>query len=234
MISAVIPDLTAVAVLLEGEEEAIAVAGTPEPSPAEGEAARPYAAEYVPADPGLWLYRERTVALLKRYLHLSVEVGRLPSLLGREFFRSRVTSYKASTFEDTVIFVHDVERSLEKLDRFEQELVATIILEEYSRQEAARLLNCGMRTIERRLPEALDRLSETFLRGGILNALVDAKTEPGKSCQEGEGCGNLSSCCIDCENNRDYAFEARYTASHKASQAKECASCLGLHSLTFY
>ena len=149
----------------------------------------------------MWLYRERTVALLKRYLHLSVEVGRLPSLLGREFFRSRVTSYKASTFEDTVIFVHDVERSLEKLDRFEQELVATIILEEYSRQEAARLLNCGMRTIERRLPEALDRLSETFLRGGILNALVDAKTEPEKSCQEGEGCGNLSSCCIDCENN---------------------------------
>jgi len=51
----------------------------------------------------LWLYRERTVMMLRRYMRLSVEVGRLPSLLGREFFRSRVTSYSASTFEDTVI-----------------------------------------------------------------------------------------------------------------------------------
>ncbi len=37
------------------------------------------------ADPDLWLYRDRTLALLKRYMRLSVEVGRLPSLLGREF-----------------------------------------------------------------------------------------------------------------------------------------------------
>jgi hypothetical protein len=37
----------------------------------------------------LWPCRDRTVALLKRYAHSSVEVGRLPSLLGREFFRSR-------------------------------------------------------------------------------------------------------------------------------------------------
>jgi hypothetical protein len=33
-------------------------------------------------DPDLWLYRKRTVALLKRYLRISIEVGRLPSLLG--------------------------------------------------------------------------------------------------------------------------------------------------------
>jgi hypothetical protein len=35
-------------------------------------------------DPDLWLYRERTIALLKRYLRISIEVGRLPSLLGRD------------------------------------------------------------------------------------------------------------------------------------------------------
>src|ERR1700688_3050553 len=67
------------------------------------------------SDPDLWLYRERTIALLRRYLRISVEVGRLPSLLGRELFRSKVTSYRMSSFEDAVIFVHDVERALHQL-----------------------------------------------------------------------------------------------------------------------
>ena len=40
-------------------------------------------------NPDLWLYRPRTVAILKRYMRMSVEVGRLPSLLGREIFRSQ-------------------------------------------------------------------------------------------------------------------------------------------------
>jgi len=78
--------------------------------------------------------------MLRRYMRLSVAVGRLPSLLGREFFRTRVTSYSASTFEDTVIFVHDVDRSLEKLDWFEKELIGKIVLQEYSQDQAAILL----------------------------------------------------------------------------------------------
>src|SRR4051812_24549712 len=32
----------------------------------------------------MWPYRDRTVALLRKYARASVEVGRLPSLLGRE------------------------------------------------------------------------------------------------------------------------------------------------------
>src|SRR5947208_834324 len=69
-------------------------------------------------EPDTWLYRERTVALLRRFLRISLEVGRLPSLLGRELFRSKVTSYRMSSFEDGVIFVHDVERALEQIDAF--------------------------------------------------------------------------------------------------------------------
>ena len=57
-------------------------------------------------DPDLWLYRQRTAALLRRFFRMSVEMGKLPSILGQEFFRSKVTSYKASSFEDVVIFVH--------------------------------------------------------------------------------------------------------------------------------
>src|SRR5579863_6961703 len=54
-------------------------------------------------DPTLPLYRDRTAALLRRYMQISIEVGRMPSLLGREFFRTRVTSYRAHSFVDAVI-----------------------------------------------------------------------------------------------------------------------------------
>jgi len=134
------------------------------------------------------MYRVRTVALLRKYARLSVEVGRLPSLLGREFFRTHVTSYHMSTFEDLVIFVHDVERSLEKLDGFEQKLVARIALMEYTQEETARILGCARKTVVRRYPEALDRLSEIFLRGGLLNRdpLLEAELSEKNSCQGGE------------------------------------------------
>jgi hypothetical protein len=61
-----------------------------------------------------------------------VEVGRLPSLLGREFVRTRVTSYRAGTFEDAVIFVHDMARGLAKLDSFDHKLIARIVLQDYT------------------------------------------------------------------------------------------------------
>jgi DNA-directed RNA polymerase specialized sigma24 family protein len=134
-------------------------------------------------DPDLWLYRDRTVGLLKRYLRYSVEVGRLPSLLGREFFRTRVTSYHAGTFEDAVIFVHDVERALERLDEFERKLIARIVLQEYTHTEAAQLLGCWRRTVGRRFPEALDRLSEIFLKAGLLIYLPTANSRVTEDCQ---------------------------------------------------
>ena len=137
-------------------------------------------------DPDLWLYRQRTVALLRRYLRLSIEVGRTPSLLGREFFRTRVTSYGASTFEDSVIFVHDVERSLEELNEFEKKLIGKIVLQQFSKEEAGRILGCGYRTVERLFPETLDRVSEILLRRGILTGLPSTKHEVPKSCQGGK------------------------------------------------
>ena len=126
------------------------------------------------------------MGLLRRYLRLSVEVGRLPSLLGREFFRTRVTSYQVTTFEDVVIFVHDVERCLEKLDDLERKLIAKIVLQEYTQDETARLLGCWRRTVGRRFPEALDRLSDIFLQGGLLERLPGADEGQAKSCQEGK------------------------------------------------
>ena len=128
-------------------------------------------------NPDLWLYRKRTTALLRRYMRLSIETGRLPSVIGRELFRAKITTYTATTFEDRVIFVHDVEGCLERLAPFDQKIIARIVLQEYDHERGARILHCTRRTIERRLPEVLDELSEEFLKLRLLVPLPEAKKE---------------------------------------------------------
>src|SRR5256885_15471512 len=136
-------------------------------------------------NPDMWLYRERTIALLKRYLRISMEVGRLPSILGRELFRSKVTSYRMSSFEDGVIFVHDVEHALDQLQVFFPQIIAAVLFQEYTHEEAAEVLHCGRRTIAREFPAALDQISEIFLEGGLLNWLPVCTQPVEKSCQGG-------------------------------------------------
>jgi hypothetical protein len=132
----------------------------------------------------MWLYRERTIALLRRYLRISIEVGRLPSILGRELFRSKVTSYRMSSFEDGVIFVHDVEQALDQLQLFPRRIIAAVLFQEYTHEQAAEVLHCGRRTITREFPVALDQISEIFLEGGLLNRLPCTRSVE-KSCQGG-------------------------------------------------
>lgn len=143
-------------------------------------------AEAVVAAQDLRPYRDRTRALLRRYFRMSIELGRLPSLVGREFFRSRVTSYRMHTFEDAVIFVHDTESCLERLDAFSQQLIARIVFQDYTVDETAALVGCGRRTVLRRYPRALDRLSELFLEAELLRPFP---------CQEGESSGIRASRC---------------------------------------
>jgi predicted DNA-binding protein (UPF0251 family) len=147
-----------------------------------GQAELPPSVVFGETEAYLWLYRRRTVALLRRYARASVEVGRLPSLLGREFFRTRVTSYTMRNFEDVVIFVTDMEQAIEKLDAVDKKLLAMNVLEEYTVPEVARLLGCTQRTVERSLQEALDQLSRILLRGGVLER-VGVSPE---CCQEGK------------------------------------------------
>jgi predicted DNA-binding protein (UPF0251 family) len=149
-------------------------------------------------DPDLWLYRERTIALLKRYLRFSIEVGRLPSILGRELFRSKVTSYRMSSFEDAVIFVHDVEQALDQLDALSKDLIAMIIFQDYSQDEAANTLRCARRTVCRLFPEAVDTISELFLEGGQLNRLPVRRAVE-NSCQEGESTRFSANACKQAE-----------------------------------
>ncbi len=146
------------------------------------------------ADRSLYVYRKQTTALLRRYGRMSIEVGRLPSLVGREIFRSKVASCKSKSFEDAVIFVHDVEHVLEELDDLGRELIATIVLEDYTQGEAAKLLGLWRSQVSRQFPQALDFLSERFLQGGLLQGEPGMAQirKPPQSCQG----GREEVCCL--------------------------------------
>ncbi len=68
-----------------------------------------------------------------------------------------------SSFEDGVIFVHDVEQALEQIDAFSQQLIATIVFQEYTQDEAAAVLRCARRTVCREFPAARDRMTGALL-----------------------------------------------------------------------
>lgn len=122
-------------------------------------------------DPELSLYRPRTLALLRRYLRISSAVGRLPSVIAREVFRAKVSHYRVHTFEESVIFVLDVERALACLYHEDQQVIARVVFQGHSHDSAARLLGWKRRTVTRSLCEALDRLSELMLARGLLRRM---------------------------------------------------------------
>jgi hypothetical protein len=124
-------------------------------------------------DPDLWLYRKKTTALLRRYMRWSLEAGRVPSLLGRELFRAKISAFTATTFEARVIFLHDIERCLGRLQSFDRQLIARVVLQEYDHEAAARLLQCTRKTLERRLPELIDELSESLLKSNLLERIPE-------------------------------------------------------------
>lgn len=134
--------------------------------------------------------------MCRRYLRYSLETGRVPSLLGGEYFRTGVTSYGVVTFEDRVIFVHDMESCLQRVDEFSLQLIARHILQEHDPEATARLLQRNEKTIRRAIPVALDQLSEILLEVGLLEKIISIDEN---SCQGGHRGEVLSS---DCEESK--------------------------------
>ncbi len=128
------------------------------------------------AAPEMAFYRKYTEAMLRRYVKMSMETGKVPSLLGKEMFRGKVTSYQVRSFDDVVIFVIDVERCLARLDEGQQYLIRRIALQEYTQGETAAMAGMPLRTVHRRYADALDELTEIFLERKLL--------EPRTACQE--------------------------------------------------
>jgi hypothetical protein len=149
-------------------------------------------------EPDISIHRFATVWMLRRYFNMSVELGRLPSMMGREVFRSRVQG-KAVSFENVVVYVLDIERCLRRLPPCDQQLVTRVILQEYTQEEAARLLGWPVIKVERRLPEVLDILSERFLRLGMLK-MPESRFHPlpkKAEAQPGDHCVPALSACIE-------------------------------------
>ncbi len=121
---------------------------------------------------GTELYRKCTERLLHRYMRTSMDMGRCPSALGNLTFRGKSShSGGARSFEDSVIFVHDVETCLNKLDTSGRELLARIALQDYTQFEVSQMLGTSVRSIMRRYAEALDSLTEILLEVDLLDTL---------------------------------------------------------------
>jgi hypothetical protein len=118
--------------------------------------------------PEVAFYRKYTEGLLRRYVRLSMEAGRAPSLLGREMFRGKVTNYSVQGFDDVVIFVHDVETCVKLLDEGQQHLIRRVALQEFTLEETASLLKLPPLKVLRRYWRALDALTEIFLERQLL------------------------------------------------------------------
>jgi hypothetical protein len=128
----------------------------------------PEVAEQRRTAPEVAFYRKYTEGMLRRYVRLSMEAGRAPSLLGREMFRGNVTNYSVRGFDDVVIFVHDVESCMKALDEEQQHLIRRIALQEFTLEETASLFGLPLRTVHRRYADALDELTEIFLERKLL------------------------------------------------------------------
>ncbi len=123
----------------------------------------------------LAFYRKYTEGLLRRYMRLSIQAGRVPTLLGRELFRGHVTHYTVHGLEDVVIFCHDMEQRLAKLNPTEKELIKRVVLQRYTRVEVAGMLGISLRTCIDRYDAAVDRFTGLLLEAGLLDPQKDCK-----------------------------------------------------------
>ena len=117
-------------------------------------------------------YRKYTEAMLRRSLKMSLEVARVPSMMGQSMFRARVTSYKVRGFDDVVNFVADVDNCVAKLDQSQQHLIRRIGMQQYTHGEFAAMTGLSMRTVIRQYNEALDDLTRIFLRRRMMEPMM--------------------------------------------------------------
>ncbi len=130
--------------------------------------------------PELAFYRKYTEGMLRRYISMSLESGRVPSLLGKEMFRGNVTSYHVHGFDDVVIFIHDMESCIARLYPEEQRLIRRVAVQQYTLQEVATMLRMPRTSVLRLYDETMNRLTGILLEVGLLEPFVDYTN----SCQE--------------------------------------------------
>ncbi len=116
----------------------------------------------------LGFYRKYTEGLLRRYVQMTMESGRVPSMLGRSVLGGRASSYRIHGFDDAVIFRLDIERCLRRLEAGELEVVRRVAMQEYTQAEAAALMGICLRTCVQRYGRSMDRLTGILLEAKLL------------------------------------------------------------------
>ena len=169
--------------------------------------------EFLEGEGVLPLYRNETERTLRRYFHLSLDLGRLPSMLGGEAFRAKVSSTRPHTFEDLVIFVHDIERRLEELAPELLETIAAVVFLDQSHEEAAASLRLSRRQVERRYIVALDELSRRLLVTGLMRASHSSLQEPD---------------CDICLRNPAFTVDSDWPAEDASNAAASTAYAAGV------
>lgn len=119
--------------------------------------------------PEMLCFRGQTLAIMRHFFELSCQVGRLPSLLGREFFRAKVSHHAIPSFEEQAVFTRDVELCLARLSDDHAEMIMLIGLYDFSRDEIAGMLRRTKSWVHQHVAEAVDSLSEIFLQAGLLS-----------------------------------------------------------------
>lgn len=126
-----------------------------------------------PPRPQLAFYRKYTEGILRRYMRMSLQLGKVPCLLSRgEMFRAKVSNYRMESFEDVVIFCHDVERCIQRLTAMQQSLIENIAVRGYTVKETATILRLDPETVVRRYARALDQLTAILLDVELLKLLT--------------------------------------------------------------
>jgi DNA-directed RNA polymerase specialized sigma24 family protein len=71
--------------------------------------------------------------------------------------------------EDVVIFCHDMEQRLARLNTMEKELIKRVALQRYTRGETAGMLCISLNNCTQKYDLAIDRLTGLLLEAGLLD-----------------------------------------------------------------
>ncbi len=121
-------------------------------------------------EPETICFRSQTIAIVRHFFEISCQMGRIPSIMGREFFRARVSHHALPSFEEQVVFVHDIESCLRKLHPHHAQMIAMVGLYGFSKEEVAAVLRRCRDWVNENYLEALDALTQIFLDAGVLSA----------------------------------------------------------------
>ncbi len=127
-----------------------------------------YEEEYDGARADVLFYRSQALGIVRHFFEIASQIGRLPSIMGREFFRAKVSHHAIPSFEEQAVFVLDVEAALARLNERDGELVALVGLFHYSMDDVAAMLGRSRSYVAQHFADSVDQLATIFLETGLL------------------------------------------------------------------